>query len=69
MTRAVIRVRWADPSPQKNIFSDVLTPDAVALQFSTETVPPFVAMGSSEHATTMWHWKSLRISEVTTADL
>jgi mono/diheme cytochrome c family protein len=59
-----LRVRWRDPSGDERLFSDLASPDAVALQLSASPVPPLFGMGSDEEPTNIWHWKALRLSEV-----
>ena len=59
-----IRVRWPDVSGQAALFTNTHEPDAVALQFSTGDAPPLFGMGSSDHPTNIWHWQSLRLSDI-----
>jgi len=55
---------WDDPTGALNLFSDVNRSDGAAVQFSNAEAPPLFGMGTKEHETTIWHWKSLRLSEV-----
>jgi len=59
-----ILIRWKDPTGALNLFSDVNRSDGVALQFSNAAAPPLFGMGTEQHETTIWHWKSLRITDV-----
>lgn len=59
-----IRVRWADATRDTRVFSDVQRADAVALQFSNADAPPLFGMGSGDHPTNIWHWRSRRMEEV-----
>jgi DMSO reductase family type II enzyme heme b subunit len=59
-----ILISWKDATGALNLFSDVNRSDGVALQFSNADAPPLFGMGTEQHETTIWHWKSLRISDV-----
>jgi len=59
-----LRVRWRDATGETRLYSDAHRPDGVALQFTAADAPPLFGMGSAEHPTSIWHWRSLRLDEV-----
>ena len=59
-----IRVRWPDDTASNELFSDLFRADALALQFSQALAPPLFGMGSNEHRTHLWHWRSQRLEEM-----
>lgn len=52
-----IRVRWKDESRDDRAVASSRLPDGVAIQFSTETHPPVMGMGSFHHPQNLWHWR------------
>jgi len=65
--RIALRVRWDDATTDVALFAGAQHADAVALQFSEAPAPALFGMGSAEHATVIWHWRSLRLAEVAEA--
>ena len=59
-----IRLRWNDDTRESQALGDLLAADAAALQLSVHPRPPLFGMGSEEHPTNLWHWRSARIGEV-----
>ncbi len=59
-----IRLRWADDTRESQLLGDLLATDAAALQLSSQPRPPLFGMGSPDHPTNLWHWKSARIGDV-----
>jgi DMSO reductase family type II enzyme heme b subunit len=59
-----IRVRWPDASGEVALFSDTYETDAVAVQFSSAQAPPLFGMGAPGRPTNVWHWRSLRLSDI-----
>lgn len=54
-----IHLSWSDPTEDNSAVTPQAFPDGVAIQFSTETDPPFFAMGNAMGMVTIWHWKAL----------
>lgn len=53
-----IRVRWKDETRDDRAVASARLPDGVAIQFSTETRPPVMGMGSFHHPQNLWHWRA-----------
>lgn len=56
-TSIAIRVRWKDESRDDRAVASARLPDGVAIQFSTQTRPPVMGMGSFHHPQNLWHWR------------
>lgn len=59
-----LRASWDDATADVDLFSDVHRPDGLAFQLSTEPSPPLFGMGSPDTPTTVWHWQSIRLTDV-----
>ena len=59
-----IRLRWPDVTGKTTTLSDATRVDAAALQLSRASAPPLFGMGSASEPTSIWHWKSINVTDV-----
>lgn len=60
--RIALRVRWPDTTGPGAPLGEAAA-DGVALQLSAAPEPVLFGMGSAEHPTSIWHWRSARPSD------
>ncbi|MBI4431840.1 MAG: c-type cytochrome [Candidatus Omnitrophica bacterium] len=53
-----IWLQWKDPTKEDAVNAPQLFSDGVAVQFSTDSNPPFFAMGETASPVTIWNWKA-----------
>lgn len=56
--QVAVRVAWSDATADGQDGGPTPFPDACALLFSADEEPPIFGMGTSEHPTVLWHWRS-----------